>query len=175
MRLTWVRLEVSRSHRILWLLEELKIPYELKTWKRGADKLADPKLKEVHPLGKSPMLVVERPDGSDLVLIESAAITEYLCDYYGRHLIPKRYSQGHEGEIAQENESWIRSVKHISTKSCWLTPKIPHVHALCWREFDAIQSHFVDNVGYVTCASIKQVWHNLQVSRAHQSLSSSSP
>jgi len=40
----------------LWLLEELKIPYELKTWKRGVDKLADPKLKEIHPLGKSPIV-----------------------------------------------------------------------------------------------------------------------
>ena len=56
------RLEVSRSHRILWLLEELKIPYELKTWKRGPDRRADPKLKDIHPLGKSPVVTIERKD-----------------------------------------------------------------------------------------------------------------
>ena len=77
-----LRLEVSRSHRILWLLEELQVPYELKTYKRGKDKMAPPELKEVHPLGKSPVITVEVPGRSQpLVLAESAAITEYLCKY----------------------------------------------------------------------------------------------
>lgn len=102
-------LEVSRSQRILWLLEELQIPYELKTYKRGAEKQADPKLKEVHPLGKSPVLTIERGDGQEpLVLIESAAMTEYLCDYYGKHLIPTRFPVGKEGQIGAETESWLR-------------------------------------------------------------------
>jgi len=99
---------VSRSHRILWLLEELKIPYELKTWKRGSDRLADPKLKEVHPLGKSPIVTVEREGKDPLVLIESAAITEYLCDYYGKWLIPARYPPGQDGNIGTETEAWTR-------------------------------------------------------------------
>lgn len=102
-------LEVSRSQRILWLLEELKIPYELKTYKRGADKLADPKLKEVHPLGKSPIITVDCGDGQEpLVLIESANMTEYLCEYYGKWLIPTRYQAGKEGQIGGETESWLR-------------------------------------------------------------------
>ncbi|KAK5945109.1 bifunctional glutathione transferase/peroxidase [Knufia obscura] len=101
-------LEVSRAHRILWLLEELKIPYELKTWKRESNKLADPKLKEVHPLGKSPIVTVEREGKEPLVLIESAAITEYLCDYYGKWLIPSRYPSGQEEKIGAETEAWIR-------------------------------------------------------------------
>jgi glutathione S-transferase len=85
------------------------VPYELETYKRGSDKLADPKLKEVHPLGKSPIVTIERP-GSDkpLVLIESAAIVEYLCDYYGRWLVPERYLAGKDGQIGGETESWIR-------------------------------------------------------------------
>ena len=102
-------LEVSRSHRILWLLEELQIPYELKTYKRGKDMLADPKLKEVHPLGKSPVITIETPGAEKpLVIAESAAIVEYLCDYYGKRLVPKRYREGKEDQIGGESESWIR-------------------------------------------------------------------
>lgn len=73
-------LEKSRSQRILWLLEELGVPYELKTYQRNAKTfLAPPELKKVHPLGKSPIVV----DGED-TLVESAAILEYLVDKYGK-------------------------------------------------------------------------------------------
>lgn len=71
--------------------------------------LADPKLRTIHPLGKSPVIVVEAPGTTQpLVLAESAAIMEYLCDYYGKWLIPKRYQEGKEGQIGGERESWIR-------------------------------------------------------------------
>lgn len=105
-----IRLETSRSHRVLWLLEELKVPYELKTYKRNkSTKLADPKLKEVHPLGKSPVVEIESPALSKtLVLAESGAIVEYLCDHWGRWLIPKRYQEGKEDQIGGETESWMR-------------------------------------------------------------------
>lgn len=62
----------SRSQRILWLLEEFEIPYEIKHYKRGADQLAPKELREVHPLGKSPMITdTER---GNQVVIESGAI-----------------------------------------------------------------------------------------------------
>ena len=78
-------LEKSRSQRVLWLLEELGVPYELKTYERNAQTfLAPPELKKVHPLGKSPIVV----DG-DQTLVESAAILEYLVETYGNgKLIP---------------------------------------------------------------------------------------
>lgn len=102
-------LEASRSHRVLWLLEELGIPYELKTYKRGKDKLADPKLREIHPLGKSPVITVETAASEKpLVIAESAAIVEYLCDYYGKWLVPNRYREGKENEIGGEREQWLR-------------------------------------------------------------------
>ena len=104
------RLETSRSHRILWLLEELKVPYELKTYKREKSKLADPKLKEVHPLGKSPVVEIESPAlAKPLVLAESGAIVEYLCDHFGKWLIPKRYQEGKEDQVGGETESWLRN------------------------------------------------------------------
>ena len=75
------RLEASRSHRILWLLEELKILYELKTYKRQK-MLAPPELKKIHPMGKAPIVTIETPGTSQpLVLAESSAIVEYLCKF----------------------------------------------------------------------------------------------
>lgn len=72
-------LETSRSQRVLWLLEELGVPYELKLYKRHpVTRLAPPELKQIHPLGKSPVIT----DG-ELVVAESAAILEYLVERYG--------------------------------------------------------------------------------------------
>lgn len=72
-------LETSRSQRVLWLLEELGIPYEIRHYQRDRKtRLAPPELKAVHPLGKSPVIT----DG-DLTIAESGAILEYLIDTYG--------------------------------------------------------------------------------------------
>jgi glutathione S-transferase len=72
-------LERSRSHRILWLLEELQIPYEMVVYKRDpTTQLAPPEMKRVHPLGKSPIVTDD-----DLVLAESGAIIEHLVERYG--------------------------------------------------------------------------------------------
>ena len=69
----------SRSQRILWLLEELGLEYEIKRYQRNAQTmLAPPELRAVHPLGKSPVIT----DG-DLTLAESGAIVEHLADRYG--------------------------------------------------------------------------------------------
>lgn len=73
-------LENSRSQRILWLLEELRVAYEVKRYARDArTKLAPPALRAIHPLGKSPLVV----DGDD-VLAESGAIIETLVERYDR-------------------------------------------------------------------------------------------
>ena len=72
-------LETSRSQRILWLLEELGVPYELKVYPRNpATRLAPPELKAIHPLGTSPVIT---DDG--VVVAESGAIIEYLVEKYG--------------------------------------------------------------------------------------------
>ena len=69
----------SRSQRILWLLEELGLEYEIKPYQRDAKTmLAPPELRAVHPLGKSPVVT----DG-DQTLAESGAIIEHLSDRYG--------------------------------------------------------------------------------------------
>jgi glutathione S-transferase len=75
----------SRSQRVLWLLEELGVAYEVKRYERDAKTmLAPPALLAVHPLGKSPVIV----DGA-VTVAESGAIVEYLIDHYGAgRLIP---------------------------------------------------------------------------------------
>ena len=96
--LTLHHLETSRSHRILWLLQELGVPYELRRYQRDPlTRLAPPELKHIHPLGKSPVIT----DG-ELVVAESGAILEYLAECYGAqapaelaHLEPARGTPAH--------------------------------------------------------------------------------
>ena len=70
--LTLHHLNASRSQRVLWLLEELGVPYEVRRYQRDPKTwLAPPELKRVHPLGKSPVIT----DGAH-TLAESGAIIE---------------------------------------------------------------------------------------------------
>jgi glutathione S-transferase len=75
----------SRSQRVLWILEELGVAYEIKRYQRDPKTmLAPPELRQIHPLGKSPVIT----DG-DLTVAESGAIVEYLVERYGNgRLIP---------------------------------------------------------------------------------------
>ena len=73
MTITVHHLENSRSQRVLWLLEELALPYEVKRYERDkGTMLAPPDLKRVHPLGKSPII-----EDNGLVIAETGAIVEY--------------------------------------------------------------------------------------------------
>jgi glutathione S-transferase len=75
----------SRSQRVLWLLEELGLPYEIQHYQRDPKTMLAPEaLRKVHPLGKSPVVT---DDG--VTLAESGAIVEYLIERYGNgRLIP---------------------------------------------------------------------------------------
>jgi glutathione S-transferase len=71
----------SRSQRILWLLEELEVPYTIQSYQRDPEtRLAPPSLKAVHPLGKSPVI---SEDGGGPVIAESGAIIEYIIRRHG--------------------------------------------------------------------------------------------
>ena len=71
-------LEHSRSTRIIWLLEELGLPYQLKTYQREPTMMAPPAMREIHPLGKAPII-----QDDDITLAESGAIVEYILQRYG--------------------------------------------------------------------------------------------
>ena len=83
----------SRSQRVLWLLEELGVAYEVQRYQRNAETmLAPPELKAVHPLGKAPVVTE-----GNRVLAESGAIVEHIADRYGEgrlavpHDSPERF------------------------------------------------------------------------------------
>lgn len=82
----------SRSQRILWLLEELNLSYEILHYVRDAvTNLAPATLLKMHPLGKSPLI---EDDGK--IIFESGAIVEYLCERHGgAHLVPPRGTDAH--------------------------------------------------------------------------------
>ncbi len=87
----------SRSQRILWLLEELGVPYEIIQYQRDAKtRLAPPELKAVHPLGKSPVI----EDGA-VKIAESGAIVEYLI---------RKHGQGRLG-VAPDAAAWPRYIE----------------------------------------------------------------
>lgn len=101
---------------MVWLLEELGVPYDVKIFHRGKDMLAPPELSEIHPLGKSPVVTIQpnEPGAKEIVLAESPFIAQYLCDHFGggkdgtTGLVPKKYRDGQEGKLGGETEEWMR-------------------------------------------------------------------
>ncbi|GAA5869372.1 hypothetical protein JCM16303_000446 [Sporobolomyces ruberrimus] len=92
-------LEHSRAQRVLWLLEELELPYEIKTYKRDSKTMLAPKeLAEVHPLGKSPVITLDEQNGSSpLVVAESGAICEFLIERYAQ----SKFGYGPDGDLKE--------------------------------------------------------------------------
>ena len=100
-------LNASRSIRILWLLEEIGVPYELVQYKRSTTtNLAPESLKAIHPLGKSPVIEI---DGQ--VIAESGAIVESIISKYAPHLAPSEGTPEHTDYL-----QWI----HFSESSAML-------------------------------------------------------
>src|SRR5258705_4139779 len=142
--LTLHHLNDSRSQRILWLLEELGTPYEMKRYQRTAvTRLAPPELKQVHPLGKSPIIT----DG-DIKIAESAAIVDYIIRRYGKGaMMPAPGSAEYEAY----NE-WL----HYSEGSGML-PLMLNLYVSRLKEAGAplhprINSELANHLGYVDSA-----------------------
>lgn len=91
--ITLHHLNNSRSQRILWLLETLKLDYVIEYHNRDPKTyLAPDSLKKVHALGKSPVII---DSDTDITLAESGAIIEYLVQSYGKHLMPEQGSENY--------------------------------------------------------------------------------
>jgi glutathione S-transferase len=139
--LTLHHLNDSRSQRILWLLEELAVPYEMKRYQRNPEtRLAPPELKQIHPLGKSPVIT----DG-DIRIAESAAIVDYIIRTYGKGaMMPEPGSADYE----TYNE-WL----HYSEGSAML-PLMLNLYVSRLKEAGAplhprIDSEMANHLGYV--------------------------
>ena len=133
-------LNESRSQRILWLLEELEVPYDIRFYKRdAATNLAPPDLLAVHPLGKSPVVT----DG-ELTIAESGAVVDYIVRAYGRgRLVPA------PGPDFEKHQEWL----HYSEGSAML-PLMLLLYTMRLGEAAAplqprIDSEIAGHLGYV--------------------------
>jgi glutathione S-transferase len=148
--LTVHHLNDSRSQRILWLLEELDLPYEIKFYQRDAvTRLAPPELKAVHPLGKSPVLT---DDGA--TIIESGAIVDYILRHHGGgRLMPATGSADHEAYV-----QWL----HYAEGSAML-PLMMKMYTGMLGEGGAplaprIDSEIANHLGYVESSLAGRDW-----------------
>jgi len=131
----------SRSQRIIWLLEELGTPYEIKFYKRDATtRLAPPELKAIHPLGKSPVIT-----DNGKAVAESGAIVEYVLRHHGNGALqPTPNSPDYDSYI-----EWL----HYSEGSAML-PLMLHLYTSRLGDGAAplkprIDSEIANHLGYV--------------------------
>ena len=148
--LTVHHLNDSRSQRILWLLEELELPYEIKFYQRDTvTRLAPPELKAVHPLGKSPVLT-----GDGATIIESGAIIDYVLRHHGGgRLIPAGDSADYEAYL-----QWL----HYAEGSAML-PLLMKMYIGMIGEGGAplvprIDSEVANHLGYVEASLSGREW-----------------
>ena len=92
-------LGVSQSDRVVWLMEELGLPYDLKWYNRGADRLAPPEYLALHPAATAPVI-----DDGDLRLTESAVILEHICHKHGGG----RFTRGPADDTYSDYLYWMQ-------------------------------------------------------------------
>jgi glutathione S-transferase len=139
--LTLHHLNDSRSQRILWLLEELGTPYEIKRYRRNATtRLAPAELEAVHPLGKSPVITDD-----DIKIAESGAVVDYIIRRYGKGtMMPP-----HGGAEYEAYNEWL----HYSEGSAML-PLMLKLYVGRLKEagaplFPRIDSEIANHLGHV--------------------------
>ncbi|HWS75889.1 MAG TPA: glutathione S-transferase [Quisquiliibacterium sp.] len=142
--ITLHHLNDSRSQRVLWLLEELELPYEIVYHRRDPQtRLAPPELRDVHPLGKSPVIV-----DAGRTVIESGAIVDYLIRRHGGG----RLQPPPESPEYDEYQQWL----HYAEGSAML-PMMLHLYVSRLGEAGAplwprIESEIANHLGYVNVA-----------------------
>jgi glutathione S-transferase len=142
--ITLHHLNDSRSQRVLWLLEELELPYEIVYHRRDPQtRLAPPELRDIHPLGKSPVIV-----DAGRTVIESGAIVDYLIRRHGGG----RLQPPPESPEYDEYQQWL----HYAEGSAML-PMMLHLYVSRLGEAGAplwprIESEIANHLGYVNVA-----------------------
>ena len=131
----------SRSQRVLWLLEELQLPYEIRHYQRDATtRLAPPALKQVHALGKSPVL----EDGARK-LIESGAIIDYLLRHHGQgRLQPPAGSEEYE-----DHQQWLHYAEGSAMLPLLLKLYVSRLGDAGAPLWPRIESEIANHLGFV--------------------------
>lgn len=130
----------SRSQRILWLLEEIGLAYDIKRYQRDPQtRLAPPELKAVHPLGKSPVIT----DG-DITLAESGAIVDYIVRMHGNGALQPQ--PGREHEIYNE---WLHYAEGSAMLPLMLNLYVSRLGEAGAPLHPRIDSELANHLGYV--------------------------
>ena len=139
--LTLHHLNDSRSQRILWLLEELGTPYEIKFYQRDLKtRLAPPELTAIHPLGKSPVIT-----DRDLKIAESGAIVDYLIRTYGNGRMMPRMGTA---EYETYNE-WLHYAEGSAMLPLMLNLYVSRLKEAGSPLHPRIDSELANHLGYV--------------------------
>ena len=140
----------SRSQRILWLLEELGAPYEIKHYARDATtRLAPPELKAVHPLGKSPVIT----DG-DVTINESGAIVDYIVRKYGPGKLAPPAGTGHHEKYLE----WLHYAEGSAMLPLMLNMYVGRLGEAGAALHPRIQSEMANHLSYVEGALEGRDW-----------------
>jgi glutathione S-transferase len=139
----------SRSQRILWLLEELGLPYEIKHYQRDAlTRLAPPELKVIHPLGKSPVIT-----DNGRVIIESGAIIDYLIRKYGSQLQPVPTTADYD-----DYQQWLHYAEGSAMLPLLLKLYVSRLGDAGAPLSPRIESELANHIGYVNQALAGRDW-----------------
>lgn len=140
--ITLHHLEQSRSLRILWALEELGVEYQVEHYKRLPTFAAPPELKQIHPLGKAPVLT----DG-DLTIAESAVILEYLQQTYDKE---NKFKPKDSKDLIQYNywmhyaEGSLMPLLVMTLVLSFVPPKVPFmVRPLAHKIINGVKDGFI--------------------------------
>ena len=140
----------SRSQRVLWLLEELGAPYEIRHYKRDATtRLAPPELQAVHPLGKSPVV-----EADGLMLIESGAIVDYLIRRHGAG----RFRPTPDTADFESYQQWLHYAEGSAMLPLLLklyVSRLGDAGAPLWPRID---SEVANHLGYIDRALAGREW-----------------
>jgi glutathione S-transferase len=139
----------SRSQRILWLLEELGLPYEIKHYQRDAlTRLAPTELKVIHPLGKSPVIT-----DNGRVIIESGAIIDYLIRKYGSQLQPVPTTADYD-----DYQQWLHYAEGSAMLPLLLKLYVSRLGDAGAPLSPRIESELANHIGYVNQALAGRDW-----------------
>ncbi len=140
----------SRSQRVLWLLEELGLPFEITRYQRDAQtRLAPPELRAVHPLGKSPVI---SDDGR--VIAESGAIVDYLSRRYGSgRLQPDPLTPAYDDYV-----HWLHYAEGSAMLPLMLNLYVSRLGAAGAPLAPRIDSEIANHLGYVDGALADRTW-----------------
>jgi len=147
-------LENSRSQRILWMLEELGLPYEIRRYERDKETmLAPPELRAVHPLGKSPVIEDMAAAGTTRTVAETGAIVEYLVEKADGRLGPPAHR-----DAALRYRFWLHYAEGSMMPPLLLKLVIARIPVLGGQVAKRIQPMIDRHLDYVESELAQRPW-----------------